>query len=569
MTAVGIDFGTTNSVVAHWTGNGAEALDIDSPLPEWEPYGFGRVMPSIFARGPADEALFGWAAKRAEAQRFEAVKRMFATQQDVVTDDAGSALVVEEVATMLFAQLKKAATEQGVAPSQAVVTVPANSRGLARHRTKVCAGMAGLEVLALINEPTAAAMAYSAKNPGDQQLLVFDWGGGTLDVTILRSVGGVFIEQASKGLPTKGGLDFDSRLNRLVLDTVPDATAWSAAERHRLRLDLELAKIKLSEHEFTVIQLPDGDTRRITRGMFEDAVRGLIEEARRPIEQCLTDIDAGSGAVDAVVMVGGTSKIPAVRAAVAEMLNREPAVGIDPMTAVGEGAAIAAAIMTGDLATNDFFVGTEHALGTVTYDPSSNHHRFSVLIPRNHKLPAKKTDTYSPVFAEQETVRIPVIEGDPDAPLDHPDNVILKEWVVDLPGEPGDPSRSFDITYEYDVDGILHVTVTDGATGIPMLIDDVSYGVTNDKRELVTIAKRANEAATGGSVSDAGRAQISDPESAELVQRALVKVIPFLDEDEADAVRVAVKELERADDASREAARDALRAALRPYSYLL
>lgn len=210
MKAVGIDFGTTNSLIAHWDGTAAECLDIGTPPAGWE--GFERVLPSVFARGTDDAALFGWAAKRAGTQRFEAVKRLFATQQDQIVDDSGYSLDVEEVATMLFAHLKKAAADQGVDARQAIITVPANSRGLARKRTKICAGMGGFEVLGLINEPTAAAMAFGARNPGNRQLLVFDWGGGTLDVTIVRNVGGVFMEQASKGLPTKGGIDFDSRL---------------------------------------------------------------------------------------------------------------------------------------------------------------------------------------------------------------------------------------------------------------------------------------------------------------------------------------------------------------------
>src|SRR5690606_26679590 len=300
-----------------------------------------------FAEGSEGQALFGWAAKRAETARFEAVKRLFATQQESIIDDAGAVFAVEEVSTMLFAELKAAAARQGVDAQQAVITVPANSRGLARFRTKVCAGMGGFQVLALLNEPTAAAMAYAARYPGDRQVLVFDWGGGTLDVTILQSVDGVFLEQASKGLPTKGGLDFDTRLRKLLLDTIPDTSGWTPAQRHRFNLDVELAKIRLSQQEFTVVQLPDGESRRVTQGMFEEAVKPLIEEARRPIAQCLADIGAGPGAVDAVVMVGGTSKIPAVRRFVADLLEREPAVGIDPMTAVGEGAAIAAAVLAG------------------------------------------------------------------------------------------------------------------------------------------------------------------------------------------------------------------------------
>ena len=427
--------------------------------------------------------------------------------------------------------------------------------------------MGGFEVLTLINEPTAAAMTYAARHPGDQQILVFDWGGGTLDVTILRSVGGIFMEQASKGLPTKGGLDFDSRLRKLVLETVSDRSSWTPADRHRFDLDIELAKIKLSDQEFTVIQLPGGDSRRITRAMFEDSVESLIEEARRPIEQCLRDIGAGPGAIDSVVMVGGTSKVPVVRRFVGELLDRDPEVGVDPMTAVGEGAAIAAAILTGRLETNDFFVSTEHALGTVAVNPETAKREFSELIPRNHKLPASKTDTYVPVHAEQESVAIKVIEGDPEVDVDHPENVVLKEWVIELPGAGTSETGAFDMTYEYAVDGILRVKVTDVATGRLMLEDDVSYGVTQDRRKLVDIADRARRAVDGGSTESAS-AVPSDPEAAKLLQRAHVKVIPFLDGEEADAIRAAAAELESAGPDELPAAKESVRNLLSPYSYL-
>lgn len=569
MSAVGIDFGTTNSVVAHWTSSGAETLKVDQAPPDWEVFGFDNLMPSVFAHAADGTGVFGWQAKLSDSSRFEAVKRLFATQQEFVSDDSGGTLVVEEVATMLFARLKKAAEEQGVAATQAVVTVPANSRGLARHRTKICAGMGGLEVLALINEPTAAAMAYASRNPGDQQLLVFDWGGGTLDVTILRSVDGVFMERASKGLPTKGGLDFDSRLRQLVQSTVADTTSWSSEDRHRFNQAIELAKIRLSEAESTVLLLPDGDTRKVTRPMFEDSVRSLIEESRRPIEQCLSDIGAGAGSIDAVVMVGGSAKIPAVRDFVAEILGREPAVDVDPLTAVGEGAAVAAAILTGELDTNDFFVSTEHALGVITLDHQTAQETFSVLIPRNHTLPARNTDSYVPIFEDQESVRIRVIEGDPDDPVDHPDSVVLKDWVIDLPGDQGDPNRAFEISYEYDVDGILHVTVQDQATGTLMMKDEISYGVSDDKRQLVKIAERARDVAGGGTLSSGDASpKHADSEAVQLLQRAHVKVIPFLDADEAAEIRKLAQQLESANGGDVEAAKQELRDALVHYSYL-
>ena len=575
MTAVGIDFGTTNSVVSRWTPDGgAQALPIDHAPAAWEAFGFDRLMPSVFATANDGTALFGWAAKLAEARTFPAVKRLFATQQDFLPDDGGNVFAVEEIATMLFAELKRSAADVGVDAQQAVVTVPANSRGLARHRTKVCAGMGGIEVLALINEPTAAAMAYAAKQPAEQQLLVFDWGGGTLDVTVLSAIDGIFMEQASKGLPTKGGIDFDNRLLALIASTVPDEIrrAWTSAEKHRLKQDVELAKIKLSRMESTTIVLPGGDGRNITRSMFEGAIQDLIEEARRPIEQCLADIKAGAGAIDALVMVGGTSKIPAVRDFAAELLGRDPVPDeeVDAMTAVGEGAGIAAAILSGELETNDFFVSTEHALGVVTVNAELSDYEFSVLIPRNYQLPASATDTYFPVHPDQESVNVRVIEGDPAQPVDHPDSVVLKEWEIPLPGPHGSLDRSFDIEFEYDVDGILHVTVTNNTDGAVMMQEGISYGVTDDKRQLVKIAKQARSAVEGERVtSTVDLAESNDAEAARLLQQATVHVIPFLDDDDAEAVREAVEALSSAEGPDVSRAKQRLKEVLAPYSYLL
>lgn len=566
---VGIDFGTSNSVVATWRPGGVEVLSVDSPLGEWENLGFDRIMPSVFAEGSDGKALFGWAAKRAETGRFEAVKRLFATEQESVTADEGSVFALEEISTMLFAELRAAAARQGVDARSAVITVPANSRGRARHRTKVCAGMGGFQVLALLNEPTAAAMAYAARHPGDQQVLVFDWGGGTLDVTILRSVGGVFLEQASKGLPTKGGIDFDNRLRKLLLETVPDRGTWTTAQQHRFNLDVELAKIRLSQQEYTVVQLPGGDSRRVTQGMFNEAIKPLIEESRRPITQCLADIGAGAGAVDAVVMVGGTSKIPAVRRFVADLLGQEPAAGIDPMTAVGEGAAIAAAVLAGELDTHDFFVATEHAMGTIALHPVTREPGFSVIIPRNHKLPASKTETFRPLAAEQDHATLHVIEGDPSMPLDHSDNVVLQEFHVQW--EPGDPDRTLDLTYEYDVDGILHIAVRDSVTDSVIHRGEISFGLTADRRRMVEMSRRAQRAVSTGQVAG-GQPEpgmVLDPEAVKLLQDAEVKVVPFLPEDEAAPVRAAMAALRTAGADTVAGHKATLREALAPYSYLL
>ena len=567
MTAIGIDFGTTNSVVAVTSSAGVEVLPIDTAPAKWAAYGFDNVLPSVMARDDDSRVCFGWEAKQRPTGRFDAVKRMFATQLDVATDDSGSALAVEEVATMLFAELKRRAAGCGVDASQAVITVPANSKGRARLRTKLCAGMAGLEVLALVNEPTAAAMAYAQRHPESRQLLVFDWGGGTLDVTILQSVDGVFIEQASSGLPRSGGIDFDSRLEKIVRETTTGLENLSVDQRHFLRTEIELAKIRLSTADVTSVELPNGKEFRITRSRFEQEIAGLLDEARIPLERCLSELQIGPGSIDSVVLVGGTCRIPAVRRFVESALKSEIDPDIDSMTAVGEGAAIAASILTGGTPDSDFFVCLEHALGTWVFDPQTGSRNFSTIIRKGNKLPAQAAEPFVPVVVETESVTVSVVEGDPDSPI--PDFTVLKEWAVPLKVPyTEDSNRSFELRYEYDVDGILRVRATDNDSGEVLLEDDVSFGVASNKRELKQIADRAKAAVSDGKMSKAADIKLSDPEAMKLIEQARVKVIPFLDPSEAAPVLAAVERVEANDPSSINSAKIELRRVMQPYSYL-
>jgi molecular chaperone DnaK (HSP70) len=567
MTAIGIDFGTTNSVVAVKSSAGVEVLPIDTAPAKWAAYGFDNVLPSVMARDDDSRVCFGWEAKQRPTGRFDAVKRMFATQLDVATDDSGSALAVEEVATMLFAELKRRAAGCGVDASQAVITVPANSKGRARLRTKLCAGMAGLEVLALVNEPTAAAMAYAQRHPESRQLLVFDWGGGTLDVTILQSVDGVFIEQASSGLPRSGGIDFDSRLEKIVRETTTGLENLLVDQRHFLRTEIELAKIRLSTADVTSVELPNGKEFRITRSRFEQEIAGLLDEARIPLERCLSELQIGPGSIDSVVLVGGTCRIPAVRRFVESALKSEIDPDIDPMTAVGEGAAIAASILTGGTPDSDFFVCLEHALGTWVFDPQTGSRNFSTIIRKGNKLPAQAAEPFVPVVVDTESVTVSVVEGDPDSPI--PDFTVLKEWAVPLKVPYSeDSNRSFELRYEYDVDGILRVRATDNDSGEVLLEDDVSFGVASNKRELKQIADRAKAAVNDGKMSKAADIKLSDPEAMKLIEQARVKVIPFLDPSEAAPVLAAVERVEANDPSSIDSAKIELRRVMQPYSYL-
>ena len=236
MTTAGIDFGTTNSVLSIWTPGGVEVIDIDSPPLEWEQMGFAKVMPTIIAADPSGNTEYGWKAKQGTNQVLEAVKRLLPMVETVMVGD--QPVLVEQLVATFFAHIKKCALSKGVEIDRVVVTIPANSRGIARFRTKVCAQMAGLEVLTLINEPTAAAMAASSRFAQDGKILVIDWGGGTLDVTALESTGGVFIEESSSGIPKSGGKDFDQRLANYLLEGMPDVK-WDPGSRRTFALEVE------------------------------------------------------------------------------------------------------------------------------------------------------------------------------------------------------------------------------------------------------------------------------------------------------------------------------------------
>jgi len=567
MGAIGIDFGTTNSVVAVNTPSGVEVVEIDNAPIAWAPYGFDNVFPSVMAKDEAQRLCFGWEAKGKTSGRFDAVKRLFATQLDYATDELGDSLAVEEIATMLFAELRRRTIFKGFQADQAVITVPANSKGRARHRTKICAGMAGFKVLALINEPTAAAMSYGQHHPESRQLLVFDWGGGTLDVTVLQLVDGIFVERASSGLPRSGGIDFDSRLEKIVRDSIPGLNQMTVEQRHQLRLEVELAKVRLSTADATSIELPDGKSFRITRSRFEQEIEGLLNESRIPIERCLRDLQIGPGAIDSLVLVGGTCRIPMVRKFVQDILHAEADPDINPMTAVGEGAAIAAGILSGEITHSDFFVCLEHALGTFTFDVETAEPRFSSLIRKGNKLPARANGEYFPIVPTTESVTVSVVEGDPDAP--NPDYTILKEWDVALKTPYSEGStRAFDLQYEYDVDGILHVKATDIESGSVILEDDVSYGVATDKRQLKVMSDRAKLAVIERVLDTSANFRLDDPEANKLITQARVKVIPFLDVSEAVPVIAAVEALEGADGETSGSAKNKLKGLLLPYSYL-
>ncbi|MGQ0631646.1 MAG: Hsp70 family protein [Sporichthyaceae bacterium] len=561
MSAFGIDFGTTNSVLAVCVGGVMETVSLDRPPGEFAELGFDRVLPTVLADS-GGTLEFGWKAKR-NPNKLAAVKRLFQTDDDVTI--GSHHLKVEEAAAVFFRQIKERASNAGLHLDSAVVTIPANSRGAARYRTKVSAGLSGIEVIALLNEPTAAAMAYAKTIRDGDRVLVFDWGGGTLDVTVLQNIDGAFIEEASKGIQRLGGIDVDDAFAAGIRAKLP------AGSGSRLDpFDLELAKVKLSAQETTVLSLMGGGTVEVTRGDLEDAIRPLIQRTREPVDKCLADLNGAR--IDHLVMVGGSSKIPMAQRYIRELLRLEPMADVDPMTAIAEGAALAAGILAGEVLDNDFFVGTEHALGMVVHNQGPDKPEFSVLIPRNAKLPSSATEGFTPTRDNQERVRVQIIEGDPDAPFQHEDNVILKEWDVELEPLPL-AHASFSVTFEYDVDGILHVKAEYEKTGKVILDEELSFGAAGSKADLVKMRKRIDGLSTNGSTGEGGASAAVNPslspESQTAIRRARDKIVPFVDNTTQTQLAGLVSELEAASPDTEADARRALEVAIREHSYLL
>ncbi|MEV6527251.1 Hsp70 family protein [Longispora sp. NPDC051575] len=568
--AFGIDFGTTNSVLARATATSVEAVPLDDHLPvEWANLGFDRVLPSVigFENG---QPLFGWLAKRKPTGKLEAVKRLFASTDSVRIGD--TEMQVEVAAATFFSHIQRRAAAMGLTSQldQAVVTIPANSRGLARYRTKLSAGLAGIEVMALINEPTAAAMAHARVIGQNQRILVFDWGGGTLDVTVLQSFEGTFIEQSSKGIQRCGGLDIDAAFLRAVLPRIPGSAGWADDRMNQFRLDLELAKIELSDRDSTQVQLPTGGFLPVTRVMFEEAVWSIVQRTREPVDVCLRE---SPGRIDHLVMVGGSSKMPVIQRFMTEVVGIDVSTEVDPMTAIAEGAAIAAGILQGIVTDLDFHVGTEHALGTIVHNESSSKNgEFSVLIGRNTKYPASATHSYTPGMDFQEEVNLQVIEGDPGKPIDDEDNVVLKNWNVPLLEKRLKADSAFDVTYEYDVDGILHVLVRDKRTGQVMMDEELAFGAGEDRTQLPKMRKRV-DGLMNGARTPSGAAPVSpaglSPESVTVVRKARQKVLPFVDATDKTELERLIGELEASSHAEEDGHRSALERELRKHVYLL
>lgn len=460
---VGIDLGTTNSVIAIMDVNEATVI----PNAEGE-----RITPSVVGFSKSGERLVGRVAKRQAITNPDrtvvSIKRQMGTDYKVKIDDKN--YTPQEISAMILQKMKTDAEAYlGEKITQAVVTVPAYFTDAQRQATKDAGKIAGLEVLRIINEPTAAALAYGLDKEETQTILVFDLGGGTFDVSILEIGDGVFEVKATSGNNRLGGDDFDDRvIDWLVQEFKKDNGIDLKNDKmamHRLKEAAEKAKHELSGVLTTDINIPyitatqEGPLhleRSLTRAKFNEMTADLVEKTMGPTRQALKDSGLSTNQIDKVILVGGSTRIPAVQDAVRGFIGKDPFKGINPDEVVAVGAAIQAAVLSGDITDVVLLDVTPLSLGIETLGGV-----FTRIIERNTTIPTAKSQVFTTAADNQTSVDIHVLQGERKMAGS---NVTLGRFqLTGIPSAPrGIPQ--IEVTFDIDVNGIVHVTAKDLAT---------------------------------------------------------------------------------------------------------
>src|SRR5512147_413282 len=491
--AVGIDLGTTNSVVA--------VLEAGEPsvIPNAEG---GRTTPSVVAFSKTGEVLVGEVAKRQAItnpdRTIRSVKRHMGTNWTIDID--GKAYRAQEISARILQKLKRDAESYlGDSVSQAVITVPAYFDDAQRQATKEAGEIAGLEVLRIINEPTAAALAYGLdKEASDQTILVFDLGGGTFDVSVLEIGDGVFEVKATSGDNHLGGDNWDKAIVQwLVAEFKRDQGVDLSADKNslqRLYEAAEKAKIELSTTQETQINLPfitatDAGPKhldiKLTRAKLSELTSDLLERVVGPVKQALAD----SGTeIDHVVLVGGMTRMPAVQEKVKELTGKDPHKGVNPDEVVAIGAAIQAGVLAGDVKDVLLLDVTPLTLGIETKGGV-----MTKLIERNTTIPTKKSEIFSTAEDNQPSVEIHVLQGEREMATFN--KTLGKFQLVGIPPAPrGMPQ--IEVTFDIDANGILNVSAKDLGTGKEQKIEIRAGGGLSDdeiKRMVSDAESHADE----------------------------------------------------------------------------
>ncbi|MGB4615943.1 MAG: molecular chaperone DnaK [Limnochordia bacterium] len=564
---IGIDLGTTNSVVA--VLEGGEPVVI--PNSEGS-----RTTPSVVAFTKDGERLVGQVAKRQAVtnpdRTIMSIKRHMGTDHTVAID--GKKYTPQEISAMILRKLKEEAENYlGETVTQAVITVPADFTDSQRQATKDAGAIAGLEVLRIINEPTAASLAYGLDKEQEQTVLVYDLGGGTFDVSILELDKGYIGVKATSGNNRLGGDDFDERIMRYLIDEFKKETGVDLSKdkmaMQRLKEAAEKAKIELSGLMQTNINLPfisasDAGPLHmdisLTRAKFNELTADLVEATMGPLHRALEDAGLKPGDIDRVILVGGSTRIPAVQEAIKKVMGKEPYKGINPDECVAMGAAIQAGVLSGEFEKGQGLVlvdVTPLSLGIETLGGV-----MTTLIKRNTPIPCRETKVFTTAADNQPAVDIHVLQG--ERPMAK-DNVTLGRFqLTGIPPAPrGVPQ--IEVTFDIDRNGIVNVSAKDLGTGkeqkitvtsasgltkedIEKMVKEAEAHAEEDKkrRELIELKNQADTAIytidrslneLGDKVGEAEKKEI------EAAKEALQKAVESDDAEEIKAKMKAMDEI--------------------------
>ena len=560
--AVGIDLGTTNSVVS--------VLEGGDPVVIANAEG-SRTTPSVVAFAKDGEVLVGEVAKRQAItnpdRTIRSVKRHMGTSWKQDIDD--KSYTSQEISARTLQKLKRDAEAYlGTPVTEAVITVPAYFDDAQRTATQEAGQIAGLEVLRIINEPTAAALAYGLnKDESDQTILVFDLGGGTFDVSILEIGDGVFEVKSTHGDTSLGGDDWDEAIiNWLVTSFKNDHGVDLSADpmaTQRLKEAAEKAKIELSQVQQTQVNLPfitatDGGPLHLdyslSRSKFQEITEDLLKRCRSPFEQAIADAGVGRGEIDHVVLVGGSTRMPAVVDLVKEISGNEPSKNVNPDEVVAIGAAVQAGVLVGEVKDVLLLDVTPLSLGIETKGGV-----MTKLIERNTTIPIQRSEVFTTAEDSQPSVEIHVLQGERE--MSQFNKTLGKFQLVDIPPAPrGMPQ--IEVTFDIDANGIVHVSAKDKATNneqsmtitgqsgldkdvIDQMVQDAETHAEEDKsrREEAEVINNADNLVyqTEKMIMDQAE-NISDEEKSN-VEEKLSELKSLLDSGDLSAIRNATEAL--------------------------